>query len=170
MCFLASSLCVCRRWELFASCSLSVHAGCSGHRPGSSESSPWCFERNWHGRLQSSLPGRAAPISGVHPNWTPIHHHGMNFQLDPFSITLLWENCAHAEVYFLIVCICSRTGRMSGKRLWRWHRQSPVAMASSLILWRTSTSSSSPTFSADPSSSLQVLPFLSSQIMLIYPC
>lgn len=57
------------------------------------------------------------------------------------------------------MCCCTRTGRKSGTRLWRWHRRSPIATASSLTLWRTFTSSSSPTFSADPSSSLQVFPF-----------
>lgn len=81
--FSSSSVCVYRRWELFAPRGLSVHAGRSGHRPGASESPPWCFERDWHRRLQSSLPGRAAPVPGVHPDRTPIHHHGMKIRLHP---------------------------------------------------------------------------------------
>lgn len=81
--FSASPVCVCRRWELFAPRGLSVHAGRSGHRPGASESPPWCFERDGHWRLSSSLPGRAAPVPGVHPDRTAIHHHGMKIRLRP---------------------------------------------------------------------------------------
>lgn len=73
------SVCVCvscRRRELFAPCSLSVHAGRPGHRPGPEENSPQCFKGHRHRSVQSSIPGRAASVSGVHPDWTPLHHHG----------------------------------------------------------------------------------------------
>lgn len=79
------SFCASRRWELFASCHLSIHAGRSGHRPRASENPSWCFERDRHRRLQSPLPGRADPVSGVHPDRTALHHHGIQITLGPLQ-------------------------------------------------------------------------------------